>query len=92
MEIAENDNEKNSIIELIGKGLILFGMLLFVTYFMVRMYAIYRGGGAEFYGVALFMPDRFLLIIAASTIMVFLGVTLYFINKKIIKSKEKQEA
>ena len=92
MEIAENDNEKNSIIELIGKGLILFGMLLFVTYFMVRMYVIYSGGGSEFYGVALFMPDRILLIIAASTIMVFLGVALYFINKKIINSKEKQEA
>ena len=92
MEIAENDNEKNSIIELIGKELILFGMLLFVTYFMVRMYVISRGGGSEFYGVALFMPDRILLIIAASTIMVFLGVALYFINKKIIKSKEKQEA
>ena len=26
MEIAVKDNEKNSIIELIGKGLILFGM------------------------------------------------------------------
>ena len=92
MEIVESYNGKNSIIELIGKGLVLFGMLLFVTYFIIRMYAISRGGGAEFYGVALFMPDRILVIIAVSTIMVFLGVALYFINKKINKSKGKQKA
>ena len=80
MEMVESDNGKNSIIELTGKGLILFGVLFFVTYFMVRMYVIFSGGGAEFYGVALFMPDRILLIIATSTIMVFLGVSLYFIT------------
>ena len=90
MKIFEGDNEGNSIIQLIGMGLILFGILLFITYFIVRLYAIYRGGGAEFYGVNLFMPDNILTIIAISCIMIISGfiITIFAPSKK---EEEKDE-
>ena len=86
MEKIANDKEVNSITQIIGIVLILLGMLSFISYFIVRIYAIYREGEAEFYGVALFTPDRMLLVIAISSMMIFLGVLL-----NIFSLKRKQE-
>ena len=79
---------ENSIFERISKALVLLGVLFFATYFLIRMYVIYRGGGPEFYGVSMFLPDRILIIFAISVIIVSIGVILFTINKKMIESRK----
>jgi len=81
-------NEKTIITERISKVFILIGILSFISYFIVRMYAIYINGAGEFYGVRLFMPDRFPLITAICSSLVLFGFCLYLINKKFAESKQ----
>ena len=79
---------KKVVIDRISKILVLLGIISFVTYFVVRMYAISGGGSGEFYGVRLFMPDRFLLITAISTFLVICGVLINLLNTRYIKAKQ----
>lgn len=79
--------EKKILFDRVSKMFILFGILIFITYFMVRLYAIYRDGAGEFYGVGLFYPDRFLLITGISLFLVFFGTAIYHVNKRYTKSK-----
>ena len=80
--------EKKIVIDRMGKVLVLLGIISFVTYFIVRMYAISGGGSGKFYGVRLFMPDRFLLIIAISTFLVICGVLITLLNNRYTKVKQ----
>jgi hypothetical protein len=80
--------KKNKIdLETIGKMLALFGVVIFVTYFMIRIYAVSQGLNREFYGVALFMPDRIWQVIFVSSVMIILGIAFYYINKRKVEKK-----
>lgn len=68
--------------EKLGKMIALFGMVIFVTYFIIRVYAVSQGLGREFYGIALFMPDRIWQIFFSSAIMVIIGIILYFYSRR----------
>ncbi|MEA2053961.1 MAG: hypothetical protein U9O96_02415 [Candidatus Thermoplasmatota archaeon] len=87
----ENNGEKDSLLGIVGKVLITFGALSLVTYLAVRWLVIANGGGRDIYGVWLFHPDRILEIIALSSLMIFFGLVLYFINKQLMKLKEMTE-
>jgi hypothetical protein len=80
--------QKNKIdFESISKMLALFGMVIFVTYFMIRIYAVSQGLDREFYGVGLFNPDRIWQVILVTSVMMILGILLYFLNKRKIEEK-----
>jgi len=80
---------KNNKVDLktISKMLSLFGFVIFVTYFMVRIYAVSQGLDREFYGVALFMPDRIWQVLFISSVMIILGIILYYVDKRKVEGK-----
>ncbi len=50
--------DKKIVLDRFSKTLVFIGILTFLTYLPVRMYAISHGGGAEFYGTGFYTSEK----------------------------------
>jgi hypothetical protein len=73
--------DKKIVLDRFSKTLVFIGILTFLTYLPVRMYAISHGGGAEFYGTGFYTSERALIMILLSSTLVVFGCILFYFNK-----------